>query len=97
MKQTARILSVLFLCFGLLGSAVALQAQEFGTLTGKVVDRNEKLPLPTVRVSIAGVKLYALTGLDGMFTIKNVPVGSHKVVFELSGYVTETLKNVQIT
>ncbi len=97
MKQTARILSVLFLCFGLLGSAVALQAQEFGTLTGKVVDRNEKVPLPTVRVSIAGVKLYALTGLDGMFTIKNVPVGSHKVVFELSGYVTETLKNVKIT
>jgi vitamin B12 transporter len=97
MVKSIRIFGVILLILSgcLLGSA-GLLAQEGGTIKGKVIDRNEKFPLPTVRVSVAGVKKYALSAPDGSFTIKGVPPGVYKVVFEVAGYLTETVKDVTV-
>jgi len=97
MVKSIRIFGVILLILSgcLLGSA-GLLAQEGGTIKGKVIDRNEKFPLPTVRVSVAGVKKYSQSAPDGSFTIKGVPPGVYKVVFEVAGYLTETVKDVTV-
>ncbi len=97
MKKAPQVLSILCLTFALLLSAGALGAQDKGILKGKVMDANEKLPLPTVKVSIAGTRRQAVTGSDGAFVLKDVAPGTYKVTFELSGFLTETRKDVAVT
>jgi|GEM_PF-908460 vitamin B12 transporter len=96
MTKTLRVLVVLFLAVFLFRFAGALQAQGGGNLKGKVIDANEKLPMPTVKVTISGTRKYALTGPDGTFVIENIPPGAYTVVFEIAGFITETRKNVTI-
>jgi len=96
MTKTLRVLVILFLAVFLFRFAGALQAQQGGELKGKVIDANEKMPLPTVKVTIAGTKRYALTAPDGTFVMKNVAPGLYKILFELAGFITETRKDVTI-
>ena len=97
MNTKLKVLSVLALGFCLVLSAGALRAQDKGILKGKVIDANEKLPLPTVKVSITGTRRQAISGSDGSFFFKDVTAGTYKVTFELSGFLTETRKDVTIT
>ena len=96
MSKKVGVLGILFLGVLLFQLNGALQAQEGGVLTGKVIDANEKLAVPTVKVTIAGTKRFALTGADGTFVIKNIPAGTYKVVFELAGFIPETRKDVVV-
>jgi vitamin B12 transporter len=94
MTKTGKVLgiAVLFL-FSLTGF---LHAQEGGSLSGKVIDANEKMPLPTVKVTVLGTKRFALTGPEGTYVIKNIPPGVYKIVFSLAGFIDETRKDVAI-
>ena len=96
MGRKSWVLGLLVLGVFLLGLAGAVQAQQAGTLKGKVIDKNEKLPLPTVRITVVGSGLFATTNAEGVFEVGNVPAGTYKVVFELTGYLTETRNNVEI-
>ena len=100
MTRTLRVLGIIFLAFSLFQVAGALQAQGQeggGEIRGKVVDANEKLPLPTVKVTILGTKRFALSAADGKYFFKNVPPGTYKVVFDLAGFLPETRKDVTVT
>lgn len=66
-------------------------------LKGKVIDDNEKFPLPTVRITVAGTNIYGSTTADGEFFIEDIPAGVYKVTIELAGYLIETVKEVTIT
>ncbi len=59
-------------------------AQETGTLTGKVSDKNEALPAATIQV--VGTNLGTSADADGNFTIDRVPVGEQKIEIRLIGY-----------
>ena len=96
MTKKLRVLGILFLGALLFGFAGPLQAQLGGDLKGKVIDANEKMPLPTVKVTVAGTKQFALTATDGTFVIEDIPPGVYRVVFELAGFITETRKDVSI-
>ncbi len=96
MTKTLRVLGILFLGIVLFQMTGVLQAQEGGVLKGKVIDANEKLAVPTVKVTVAGTKRFALTGAEGTFVIQNVPPGTYKIVFELAGFISETRKDVVI-
>jgi len=96
MRKALRVFGIFFLALVFLRFCPILAAQETGVLKGKVVDQNEKLPLPTVKVTIQGTKLYAVTGPDGTFAIKKVLPGTYKITFELDGFLTETRKDIMI-
>ncbi len=96
MTKALRVLGILFLGVILFQMTGVLQAQEGGVLKGKVIDANEKLAVPTVKVTIAGTKRFALTGAEGTFVIKNIPPGTYKIVFELAGFIPETRKDIVI-
>jgi outer membrane receptor protein involved in Fe transport len=93
MRKTIRILPIIFL---LLLLSFSSWAQTGGTLKGKVVDANEKFALPTVRVSLEKTNRTGVTDAEGNFLIKNIPAGTYRVTFELSGYLIETKKDVTI-
>ncbi len=81
------IKTILF--FGLLLAASQLFSQILTqTVRGLVVDRDTRQPLigATVRIADLGPAMGAATDLDGSFSIKNIPVGRHRVECSFLGY-----------
>ena len=58
-----------------------------GTITGTVLDEGG-LALPAANVSLAGTTLGNATGVDGTFTIANVPAGDYTLTARFLGYET---------
>ena len=67
-----------------------------GTLLGKVVDAENKSPLPGVTVVIKGTPYGATTDLQGEYQIENLPVGSYVAVFSFIGFKTLSQPDVII-
>ena len=61
-------------------------AQETGTVTGTVVRSGEGSALPSVSVSVQGTGQSTITGPDGKYTLRRVPVGPQVIVFRWLGY-----------
>lgn len=79
------IRSAVFACLGLLWSGAAL-AQQTGTIEGEVTDASSNRPIAAAQVVIAGTQLGAITGGNGRFVIRNVPVGTHQLQVSLIGF-----------
>lgn len=64
---------------------VAVHAQDFGRITGRVETNDSRTPVVGARVSIAG-STYAVTTSDqGTFTLPRVPEGSHTLTVSYIG------------
>ena len=61
-------------------------AQSNGTVRGRVVDASNQRPLPDAQVVISGTTSGASTGLNGEYTIANVPAGERTVSVRRIGY-----------
>ena len=63
-----------------------------GTITGSVVDKATRSPLPGVNVLLVGTQRGAATDVHGEYRIANVPAGGYAVQFRFMGYqpVTKT-------
>ena len=57
-----------------------------GTIKGRVVDAETKVPLPGASIILLDTKLGAMADTEGNFVIGGVPVGGYKVKFTLLGY-----------
>lgn len=93
MKQ---ILLIIFL--GCL--SVALQAQPISqSVSGKVVERETKMPLPGVNVILVDTvgTLGTVTDVNGMFTLKGVPLGRRSFRFSFIGYKETSVSSVLVT
>lgn len=78
---------------------LTLSAQEKipkGILAGKVVDAENKSPLPGVTVVIKGTSLGASTDLDGAYRIENLQAGSYVAIFSYVGFKTVTQTDIII-
>ena len=75
-----------------LGSIHLLPAQQVPThtLTGRVVDDSTGTPIEKVNVYIANSTMGSPTNEQGIFRIRNVPVGTHELVASIVGYVLNT-------
>ena len=76
--------SFLLLCLLLAPTSFAA-AQETGSVSGTVT-RVEGGALASVNVTVAGTGQSTVTGTDGKYTLRRVPVGPHTVVFRWLGY-----------
>jgi TonB-dependent receptor len=61
-------------------------AQEFGTITGKVIDTQTNQPLPGANIVIENTNIGAATNLSGEFIIHRVPAGQHVLIASYLGY-----------
>ncbi|WP_411029750.1 TonB-dependent receptor domain-containing protein [Spongiimicrobium sp. 3-5] len=71
-------------------------AQSSGTLVGKVIDNQTGESLLGATVQVEGANLYAVSDIDGNFTINNVPDGNYTVKCSFLSYKTQT-QNITIS
>jgi len=73
-------------CFFLLAAVVSLfsvSAQK--TVTGRITNSNDKLPIPSATVQVKGTKTFSLTNENGSFSI-NVPSDNSILQLSVVGY-----------
>ena len=70
-----------------IGSATA--AAQSGTITGQVTAQGGIETLPESRVIVLGTALFASSGPDGRYTIRNVPAGRYDLRVMRVGYVEQ--------
>ncbi len=63
-----------------------LLAQQSNSISGQITSAKTGEPLAGVNVLVKGTYFGAATGLDGFFTIRNVPVGSYDIEASIIGY-----------
>ncbi|HWB41780.1 MAG TPA: carboxypeptidase-like regulatory domain-containing protein, partial [Gemmatimonadales bacterium] len=80
-----RLAGALALCLALALPGMAA-AQEVGTVTGTVTRAADGGALSSVSVSVPAVGVSTITGTDGRYTLRRVPVGPQVVVFRWLGY-----------
>lgn len=80
--------------FAALGFLIALtsgvEAQQSGTIAGRVVDGASKSPLVGARVTVVGTALTVATTSDGRYRITGVPAGDQTVRVYQIGYSANT-------
>ncbi|MBI3557124.1 MAG: carboxypeptidase-like regulatory domain-containing protein [Deltaproteobacteria bacterium] len=64
------------------------------TITGILLERGTRAPLPSVNIYILPEKIKAVTDQDGKFTVENVPEGPFNWVVNLAGYEKLDKKDV---
>jgi iron complex outermembrane receptor protein len=64
----------------------SLNAQQTGSISGTVVDKETKRPLEAANVTLAGTTLGTSSGTDGSFRLDNVPAGEYTVLVSYVGY-----------
>jgi TonB-dependent SusC/RagA subfamily outer membrane receptor len=73
---------------GFVSTAGGLEAQETGTITGRVIDAQSMQPLASAQVAIPGLGIGVLTQQNGRFILLNVPAGTQTVTVQRIGYRT---------
>jgi outer membrane receptor protein involved in Fe transport len=89
--DSRRILKVaaLFICVAVGFSLILIPVVYSGTtgkIAGRVVDAQNRDPLPGANVVVEGTTLGAATDANGYFTILQVPPGTYNVVAKMIGY-----------
>ncbi len=96
-KHTYIVVSLILFYTIFLFTGNLLIAGTTGKLTGKVVDMNTKEALPGTNVVLEGTSMGAATGLDGSYTIMNVPPGIYSLRFTMMGYKNSLISNVRVS
>ncbi|WP_044001286.1 SusC/RagA family TonB-linked outer membrane protein [Hymenobacter swuensis] len=77
------------LALGLMLATPSVWAQQTAsTMQGVVTGTNDQQPIPGVNVLVKGTTIGTQTGVDGSYTLPNVPFGS-TLVFSFIGYNTQ--------
>src|SRR5437763_13998683 len=93
-----RRLSLMMLLVAALGAAASAQ-ETTGTITGVTSDQSGAV-LPGVSVTIkntnTNISRMVVTNETGLYTASLLPVGAYELTFELSGFQTVTLRNIDL-
>lgn len=77
-------------------SLAAQDAAPVGRITGRVVDAASGAGLPDVTLHVAGSTIGATSGVDGRFTLVNVPAGAVSVQARRIGYAAKTVTGIAV-
>jgi len=93
MKKVIIVSIILFL-----GIKLQSQPNYTQTIRGTVVDATSKSPIPGAHVVVLNSNplIGTVSGNDGEFTLKNVPVGKHDISVGFMGYKPVYLRNLSV-
>ena len=80
------LLTIALLCMG-----TVARGQQKVTVSGTVVDEETKRPVEFASILMKSTGLWAISGNDGTFRLKNVPTGRTTLTVQSLGYATRTL------
>ncbi len=98
LRERVRPLAQLWFVVASLAASVAFaqQTTPYGSVTGKVVDKDSGAPLNFANVVIVGTSMGANARNGGLFNIAIVPVGTYNLKASYVGYDAQTLVNVRV-
>ncbi len=67
-----------------------------GSISGIVVDKESKQPIPNVSIQIIGTAVGTATDTDGKFTLKNIEEDVYKLKYSSVGYTQYIETNVRV-
>lgn len=67
-----------------------------GKISGQIVDKATRQPLPGANVVLEGTALGAATDRNGMFIILNIPPGTYTVKASFLGYASVVVENLKV-
>lgn len=73
----------------------ASSGQQKFSIKGQVLDKNDHSAFPFVNVFIEGTTIGTQTNQEGTFVIKNIPLGSYRLVASMIGYKS-AIQNIEI-
>lgn len=73
------------------------QSDQFGRISGILVDAQTDEPLIGANVYLEGTTIGAGSDLDGFFLIENAPPGLHDLIIDMIGYAETKLTAVEVT
>jgi len=85
------------LLFTGLTDTFAQESRRIGTITGAVVNSNNREPLIGANVIIVDTNLGAATNQNGRFTIENVPVGTYVLRASMIGFSSSVKTDVVVS
>jgi outer membrane receptor for ferrienterochelin and colicin len=80
--------------FLLLTSSILFSQNVTGVITGKIIDKISKQPLPGVNVLVVGTTLGAATDLEGNYTIRGLETGTYQIRASFVGFNSVTKTDV---
>jgi len=97
----SRALRVAFVFALVLSASTSTLAQTVGKISGVVVDKASREPLPAASVRVEGTVMGAMANENGEYFILNVPPGEYTLVVNVIGFVPlrviETRVNADVT
>lgn len=79
-----------------LASSLSLVAQETGSIKGMIIDQKTLQPLPFCHVQLDYTTTGTIGLADGSFEITGVSIGKHAITITYVGYVSQTVREVQV-
>ena len=70
---------------------------QVGTIKGKLIEKSAKQPIVGGRVMVQNIGVGGSTDTSGIFTINNVPEGSHVIEVSSMGYQNKLITEVVVT
>lgn len=74
-----------------------LQAQNTGSISGTIIDKNSQKPLQGVSIVIDNTNKGTVTDVDGKFRITGITTKAHNISFSFVGYITLNKFNVIVS
>jgi len=93
MKKYYKILFLSFLSFFLTNVVIC---QEMGSLKGTIYNKTKNKGMPDVQVVIKKLGLGTITNENGLFEIKNIPVGEYMVETKMIGFASQKKEKVKV-
>ncbi len=72
-------------------------AAQTGSITGTVTDEKTKEPIIGASILVQGTSIGIAADMEGRFTLKNVPAGTHNLVVTFITYATKTVEGIVVT
>ncbi len=88
-KILSSLITVFIVCF--LTCGTVMSQQSYYTVSGKVIDKNNKAPLQGASVFAQNTTYGVATDAEGNFTIK-LPIGGYSLVITYTGFETESMR-----
>ena len=67
-----------------------------GNISGVVIDKESKQPIPNVSVQIIGTSFGSATDIEGKFSIKNIDEDVYKIKYSSVGYTQHIETNIRV-
>ena len=71
-------------------------SQNFGQLSGKILDSKTQLPIEGANILLEGTQIGVVTKSDGYFNIENIDPKTYNIIISHIGYQSKTLFNIII-